>query len=175
MTKKVIILGKSSSGKDTLRNVLIEKGLKPCVAYTTRPIRLGELDGVNYKFVDLEQYNSLKLIESESFNVANGDTWWYGKTKETIEEADVFICTVKGISDLLKHFSRETFFIVELECEQNVRLQRALSRGDEKKELFRRFKADDEDFKRIRDFKVDIKVKSENSHFYEQIFEILDI
>lgn len=37
--KKIILMGMSASGKDTLRKMLIDKGLKPAVSYTTRPIR----------------------------------------------------------------------------------------------------------------------------------------
>ena len=54
MGKICYIMGKSSSGKDTifkkLREMLPE--FRTIVLYTTRPIRVGEKDGVEYFFVD---------------------------------------------------------------------------------------------------------------------------
>ena len=47
-------MGKSSSGKDTIYKKLIQNknlALKEIIPYTTRPIRVGEQDGVEYHFV----------------------------------------------------------------------------------------------------------------------------
>ena len=55
MGKIFYLMGKSSSGKDTMFKKLIEDktlGLKTIVGYTTRPMREGECDGVEYFFVD---------------------------------------------------------------------------------------------------------------------------
>ena len=54
MGKIFYIMGKSSSGKDTIyENLLGREGLSlhPLIMYTTRPIRAGETDGVQYHFV----------------------------------------------------------------------------------------------------------------------------
>lgn len=47
-------MGKSSTGKDTIYKRLLEDqelGLQRIVPYTTRPIREGEQEGVEYHFV----------------------------------------------------------------------------------------------------------------------------
>ena len=57
MGKIFYVMGKSSSGKDTIfRELMKEKelDLHQIVLYTTRPIRAGERDGVDYHFVDDE-------------------------------------------------------------------------------------------------------------------------
>ena len=60
MGKIYCLFGKSSSGKDTLFKMLLENkelGLKTIIPYTTRPIRMGEKDGVEYHFSTEEELN----------------------------------------------------------------------------------------------------------------------
>ena len=63
MGKIFYIMGKSSTGKDTIYNKLLSKypdELKRVVMYTTRPKREGEEDGVTYNFVTEDEYKNLK-------------------------------------------------------------------------------------------------------------------
>ena len=55
MGKIFCIMGKSSSGKDTIFKLLVEENthnLKEVVSYTTRPIRNNETHGVEYFFIN---------------------------------------------------------------------------------------------------------------------------
>ena len=72
MGKIFLLMGKSTSGKDTMYRELIkngELGLNKVIPYTTRPMRDGEKDGVQYFFKDeqgyLELKNSGKIIEEK--------------------------------------------------------------------------------------------------------------
>ena len=77
MSKVFLIIGKSFSGKDTLLNNIIKdkefctnNKLNKTIRYTTRPIRPGEIDGVDYHFInDIEyeekyKYNPNVVISS---------------------------------------------------------------------------------------------------------------
>ena len=58
MKKIYYVMGKSSSGKDTIYNRLIKDeklSLNTIVGYTTRPMREGECQGKEYFFVDEEE------------------------------------------------------------------------------------------------------------------------
>lgn len=62
MGKIVCLMGKSSSGKDTIyKKLLMQESvhLETIVPYTTRPIRAGEKEGVEYHFTDEEGYQTL--------------------------------------------------------------------------------------------------------------------
>ena len=63
----LILCGKSGSGKDTILKRLCKRGFTPIVSLTSRPIREGETNGVEYNFVSRELFESLirdkKLIE----------------------------------------------------------------------------------------------------------------
>ena len=63
MGKIYYILGKSSTGKDTIYKRILEDEnlcLKDIILYTTRPIRDGEVNGKSYHFVNEEKYESIK-------------------------------------------------------------------------------------------------------------------
>ncbi len=63
MGKIVYLMGKSSSGKDTIFKELMKEGtmdLRTIVPYTTRPIRAGEENGVEYFFTDEAGFQALK-------------------------------------------------------------------------------------------------------------------
>ena len=62
MGKIVYLMGKSSSGKDTIYKRLLEQNdirLEKIVPYTTRPIRAEEQEGVEYHFTDEGGYQEL--------------------------------------------------------------------------------------------------------------------
>ena len=74
-------MGKSASGKDTVFSRLIDDknlSLERMVPYTTRPMRSGETDGVEYHFTDIDGLKSLrddgKVIDAS--NVKSGDVFW---------------------------------------------------------------------------------------------------
>ena len=72
------VMGKSASGKDTIYKILRERlpQIRTVVPYTTRPIRAGERDGVEYYFVtgkrlaDLEKQG--KIIEKRTYQTIYG-------------------------------------------------------------------------------------------------------
>ena len=71
-------MGKSCSGKDTIYRRLTERHpeLHTIIPYTTRPIREGERDGVEYFFVDQERMEEMqtsgRIIELRSYNTVRG-------------------------------------------------------------------------------------------------------
>ena len=76
-------MGKSATGKDTIYKKLLSRediDLKKVVMYTTRPIRKGEKEGVEYHFVDEDKLNKLKkqgkIIEHRSYDTIHGK-WHY--------------------------------------------------------------------------------------------------
>ena len=82
MGKIYYVMGKSCSGKDTIYRRLTERHpeLRVVVPYTTRPIREGEQDGVEYFFVDREKMEEMRaagrIIELRSYNTVLG-VWNY--------------------------------------------------------------------------------------------------
>lgn len=174
-TRKLLLIGKSASGKDTLRDMLIKRGLKVAISYTSRPRRPNEIDGINYHYVTLGEFEKLEdqnfFLESEPFKVDGGEIWKYGRSYESIENGDIFIATVTGASNMIKKTNREQFFIVELFCDTDSRIKRAKLRGDQPEEMYRRLAADDADFSAPRDFEIDMMLDTTNIAAYDQFIE----
>ena len=82
------LMGKSSSGKDTIFRRLMEDedlSLETIVSYTTRPIREGEVEGVEYHFVkdyEMEEMEKKGLvIEKRTYDTVCG-LWNYFTTTD---------------------------------------------------------------------------------------------
>ena len=153
--KVFYIIGKSSSGKDTIyKRLLRETNLKPIVPYTTRPMREGEMEGVNYFFVSsVEEMKSRgKIIECRSYNTKLG-VWTYATVDDgQIDLSTNSYLTIGTISSYckIKDYLKDVLPIY-IEVDDGIRLERALSRERLEKtpkyaEMCRRYLADEEDF-----------------------------
>ena len=181
MGKIYCVMGKSSSGKDTVYKKLKEqyKEFRLIVPYTTRPIREGEKDGVEYYFVDPEQFRAMKedgkVIESRSYNTKCG-IWTYFTADDgqiDLSAADyLLIGTLVSYQALREYFGEEAIVPVYLEVEDGLRLARALERERRQEkpkyaEMCRRFLADEEDFSEENLIKSGITERFGNEDFTE--------
>lgn len=159
MGKIFYLMGKSASGKDSIYKKIKETlpQLRPIVIYTTRPIREGEKEGVEYYFVDDTRLEELqqagKVIELRAYNTVHG-IWKYFTADDgqfDREEHLIAIGTLESYVQLCRYFGREKLVPIYIEVEDGVRLERALERERKQKEpkyeeLCRRFLADAADF-----------------------------
>lgn len=83
----IIISGTTCAGKGTVIKKLLErnKNMVLSLSYTSRPIRKGEVDGIDYKFISHEEFE--RKIENGDFleyaKVRYGE--YFGTPKENIE------------------------------------------------------------------------------------------
>ena len=160
MGKIYYIIGKSSSGKDTIFKELLARipQLKRVVPYTTRPVREGEENGVEYFFTDEEQVQKLeqagRIIELRSYDTACG-VWKYFTADDgqiDLEAGNyLMIGTLEAYEKMIQYYGAEKIIPLYIEVEDGERLSRALARERQQaqpkyKELCRRFLADEEDF-----------------------------
>ena len=186
MGKIYCVMGKSSSGKDTVYKKLKEqyKEFRLIVPYTTRPIREGEKDGVEYYFVDPEQFRAMKedgkVIESRSYNTKCG-IWTYFTADDgqiDLSAADyLLIGTLVSYQALREYFGEEAIVPVYLEVEDGLRLARALERERRQEkpkyaEMCRRFLADEEDLSEENLIKSGITERFGNEDFTECLNKI---
>ncbi len=161
MGKIYCIVGKSSTGKDTIFKMLLQEKelhLRTIVPYTTRPIRAGEQDGVEYYFCDDKKVEELeqegRIIELRAYNTIYG-VWKYFTVDDgqiCLEQQDYLVIgTLEAFVKMREYYGSEKVIPIYIEVEDGLRLQRALDRErmqDVPKytELCRRFLADDADF-----------------------------
>ena len=160
MGKIFIIMGKSASGKDTIYSRIIEEQaqcLKKCVIYTTRPMRMGEVDGKEYFFVDENKLNELKaqgkVIEHRTYNTAFGP-WHYFTVNDGQFDDDrdcLMPGTLESFCEIKKYFEDGRVVPIYVHVDDYERLLRALERERSQNnpgyvEMCRRFVADSQDF-----------------------------
>jgi guanylate kinase len=158
MSKVYCLLGKSCAGKDTLLNLIVNKGFKRVISHTSRPIRSNEVNHIDYHFTTkdtmIKMLSDNEFVEVRTYNVANGDTWYYGIAKDSIDlnsDGD-YICIVdgEGFKSLQNHYGKENILGIYLWIHNRERLLRALHRSElsdtDVDEIVRRYMADDRDF-----------------------------
>ncbi len=161
MGKIVYLMGKSSSGKDTIyKHLLSDKSihLQKIILYTTRPIRVNEEDGVEYHFTDEEGYKkwmeSGRVVEHRAYHTYHG-LWRYF----TVDDGkinlntDNYVCigTPDSFLKIRDYYGKDKVIPVMIDLDDGVRLQRALDRERKQEnpkyeEMCRRFLSDSEDF-----------------------------
>ncbi len=162
MGKIFYVMGKSASGKDTIYKMLLKKlpQLMKVVLYTTRPIRNGEKDGMEYHFTTRDKLEEFRkdnrLIEERTYETISGP-WSYftvddGQINLEAEYGYLMIGTLESYEKTRDYFGKERLFPIYVEVDDGDRLLRAVKREKEQKtpkykELCRRFLADEEDFK----------------------------
>jgi len=187
MGKIFYVMGKSASGKDTIYKRLLDEfpRLKTVTLYTTRPIRDGERDGVEYYFVDRKKLDELrsenKVIEERTYQTVHGP-WSYFTVDDgqfDLEREDyLMIGTLESYGRMQEYFGRDMLIPIYIFVDDGVRLERALEREKMQKtpkyqELCRRFLADDEDFKKENRVQCGITMEYENRELEQCLDQIV--
>ena len=160
MAKLYVVMGKSSTGKDTIYKELMAKtDLKAIVMYTTRPMRDGESDGREYFFVSDEETVQFekdnKIIEIREYNTVHG-VWKYftlddGQIKRDNNTGYLIIATLEAYKKYISYYGKEMIIPIYIEVDDKTRIHRAIQREDMQvnpkyAEMCRRYLADEEDF-----------------------------
>ncbi len=160
----IILIGESASGKSSIEKILADKyGYKKTVSYTTRPPRNGEVDGIDYYFINEDEYaqkfNAGFFVETGGYN-----GWLYGTTKDQYNENTVCILTPHGLRQIKKKFCNKcevkmkSFYI---KIPRRDRLVKILQRGDDIEEAIRRNQSDVGQYDGIED-EVDFVIENDD-------------
>ena len=188
MGKIYYVMGKSCSGKDTIYRRLTERHpeLHTIVPYTTRPIREGERDGVEYFFVDQERMEEMRtsgrIIELRSYNTVRG-VWNYFTADDgqicLKENSYLMIGTLESYQSMRDYFGKDALVPIYVEVEDGIRLERAIGRERKQirpqyEEMCRRFLADAKDFSEDNLMRAGITKRFDNVDLEQCLSEIED-
>lgn len=188
MGKIVYLMGKSGAGKDTVYKQVLEIKeieFQKIIPYTTRPIRAGEKNGMEYFFTDEDRFLELKeagrLIEDRVYHTCMG-IWRYFTVMDDQLDPEhnnyLMIGTLESFIRTREFFGDDKMIPVMLELDDGVRLQRALDREKIQEhprynEMCRRFLADEEDFSEEKLKAAGITKKFINNDLQECLREIM--
>ena len=184
--KIFLLMGKSTSGKDTIYRNLIddsELSLKKIIPYTTRPMREGERDGVQYFFKSDEEYKALrkegKIIEERIYHTMRGD-WIYFTADDAQADLEngnyLVIGTLESFCSIRDHFGEKSVVPIYIDVDAKIRLLRGMHREEKQEvphydEMCRRFLADEEDFSEDNLFKAGIDKRFFNNDKLEDCLD----
>ena len=143
MGKIFYLMGKSASGKDSiykrLRSLCPE--LKSIVLYTTRPMRDGEQEGVEYHFIGQKQLKKLeqsgKVVEVRTYQTVFGP-WSYATVDDgqiNLAQADYLVIgTLDSYEKLREYYGKEKLVPLYVTVDDGVRLERAIARERQQQE-----------------------------------------
>jgi guanylate kinase len=160
MSRIFYLMGKSASGKDSIYRELLKRfSFEKIVMYTTRPMRQGETNGVQYYFTDETEYHRLlqtgKVVESRCYQTVHGPWIYYtvddGMVQKEGKQQYLVIGTLESYEKMKAYFGEDMLIPLYLELEDGLRLARALERERAEavprySELCRRYLADEKDF-----------------------------
>ena len=161
MGKIYCVMGKSSSGKDSIYSRIMEQedlALARIVPYTTRPRREGETEGREYIFTDETHVQQLehaqKVIELRAYHTVYGIWKYFTVDDGRIDlsaHSYLYIVTLEGYQKIQRYFGKSCVVPIYIEVEDGERLLRAIARERQQKtpqyeEMCRRFLADAADF-----------------------------
>ena len=187
MGKIFCLMGKSSSGKDTIYREHFKRpdiSLKKIIPYTTRPIRDGEEEGREYHFCNEDQVTQLqnadKIVELRTYDTVYG-VWKYF----TVDDGQVdlednsylLIGTLETYRKIRQYYGAAQVVPVYIEVEDGERLLRAIAREKEQMipkytEMCRRFLADSEDFSEEKLKEAGVSVRFENEKLENTIDKV---
>jgi guanylate kinase len=120
------IAGPSGAGKTTIINLILERNnnLQKVLTSTTRIIREGEKNGVNYNFYSIEEFQD-KLAKQEFLENEKVHSNYYGVEKREVEKiiedskVPLFEVDVRGVMTIKKIIPNlRTIFILPESSEQ---------------------------------------------------------
>lgn len=171
----IVLVGKSCSGKDSVAKILCSMGYSRVATCTTRPMRMGEVDGIDYYFITQSEFMNMiekgDFAEYREYETEKG-LWLYGSRindyKYTTEK--VIILTPEGLVNIRKKYPNLPIIAIYLAVPNKELKRRMMSRanisGEDIKEVKRRYKADKKDFRHIKKY-VDYVVNNELRDAYD--------
>ena len=141
----VIISSPSGAGKTTLSHKLLDEfdTVKFSVSYTTRPIRRGEVDGVDYSFVTEERFQEMADAgDFAEWAIVHGNR--YGTARAVVEGAlteghdVVFDVDWQGGLELSKQWPEDALMIFVLPPDLTILEQRLRKRATDAEDVIER-------------------------------------
>lgn len=170
----ILLTGPSASGKTEIAKVLSKLyGIKKVVTHTTRPMRIGEIQDVDYHFVSKDEFLALQkenyFVETTFYN-----NNYYGTSKKEIADDKVLVIDPNGKNAFLAlNDHKNIFFFIEANAE--LRRKRMIERGDNEDCIKQRLLRDESWFNEKAKEGVNYIVENENKTLEEIAKEIYDM
>jgi guanylate kinase len=155
MYKIIALIGEAGSGKDRIMKEVLaaEPDLfNEIISSTTRPMREGEVEGINYCYLTKEEFQN-KAVAGQMLETAEFNGWLYGTSYDalSLDKPNIGIFNPAGIYSMLSRDDID-LTVFKICCSSKERLVRQLNRESKPdvQEIIRRFNTDQADFENLR-------------------------
>ena len=170
----ILLVGASASGKTEIAKCLAKKyDITKAITHTTRPMREGERQDVDYHFVSEKIFE--EMLEKDLFvehTTYNG--YHYGCSKAEIAVDKCVVLDPEGLKSFLA-LNEKTLVTFFLEASAKVREQRMRSRGDGEENIQKRLHNDEKAFSKQRVANCDYTIDSESGSVEELTDKIVEL
>lgn len=134
----VLLAGASGAGKDTIKNAITNRmdNVISIPSYTTRKIREGEIPGVTYNYVSVEEFKRM-IDNNELYEYNYHHDNYYGTSRKILNEKISLGYTiikdidVNGVDNLKKILQQEMKVIsIFIRVPKDILIDRLKHRGD---------------------------------------------
>ena len=181
--KLFLILGKSASGKTTILNDVLSKLEIPLLlSNTTRPKRDNEIDGIDYNFVTMSDfdtdYKNEDILEYDVFRIDSIRQSWVYYTKKSDLSLDttsqIKIVSPTGLAQLMSNKElKDNIVSIFIDCPDRLRKKRYLTRCTSPDNMNDRFARDERAFQHL--FTDYIILNDENMSIHEASNQLINI
>lgn len=153
MYKIIALMGQAGAGKDSLmqRILSLRPDFHEIISCTTRPMRQGEAEGVNYYYYTPEQFGD-RVLHDEMLECTVFNDWFYGTSYDSVRSdcINIGVFNPTGVESLVARPDVDVK-IIYVRADDKERLLRQLNREDrpDVHEIVRRFRADWIDFENV--------------------------
>ena len=169
----IVLMGASASGKTEVAKMLGHIfNIKKVVTHTTREMRTGEVNGVDYNFVTKEEFIRLAaqnhFVETVEYN-----NNYYGTSKTEMGTNKVLIIEPNGLKPI-KELKNDHIVVFFMQASRSVRRRRMIARGDDPNVAMERIIIDDSKFDPKFINGIDYTIDSENQSIRDIALEVYE-
>ena len=136
----LVLVGPSASGKSAIvKELMANYGLEKFITCTTRTMRVGEVDGVDYYFLTEEDF-SKRFANDEFIETVYYNGNYYGTLKKEANDNKVVILEPQGLNNFISVL--DNVFAVYLQTDEAILKERMINRGDSMLEVMKRLEND---------------------------------
>lgn len=157
----LILCGKTATGKNTYREALLQrnKSWQRAVSHTTRPMREGEKNHLQYHFANTSDFITMAIqnffIETTAYKFSDyiEENWYYGLSKHEIDndKINLAILNQEGAKKAIKYLGKEKVKVVYLYSDNEELRRRGHERLDDAVRFEMRLRDDEKQFEGIED------------------------
>lgn len=141
----LILLGPSASGKTESAKIMLNRyPISRVVTCTTRPKRIGEIDGFDYHFLSEDLYDQYKS-EGYFAETASYNGYRYGTPLNEIADDKLIILEPQGLASFLR-LDIPSIVAIFLKTKEECRIERMRHRKDLEEDITKRIESDRFDF-----------------------------